>query len=346
MTRTVLATITQKELLTSTVTRLALQFAEGEQPFYRAGQFVKVVFRHTGREERRSYSIITAPVTGQPISIAVKRIDNGLGSRYLCDIAQPGDTLEIAGAEGLFTLPNDLPGATTILLFAAGIGITPIFCLVTELLGNGHSGRIVVIYSGTTAREMALYEELQQLSATHNGQLAIHFYQSDHFQLERARLNKALVSALAVALLQGGEPILAYLCGPKAYERMVTYGLEEAGLPPEAIRKEQFTTSNSLPANRVPPDTSAHEVTVSIREQVYRITTGYPVSILEAALNAGIEIPYSCRTGVCGSCIATCTSGKVWMNHNEVLTGRDIAAGRVLCCQSFPQTDDVSLLLG
>lgn len=69
----------------------------------------------------------------------------------------------------------------------------------------------------------------------------------------------------------------------------------------------------------------------------------YPDTILAAAKARSIELPYSCEAGRCGSCIAACTQGKVWMRYNEVLTDSEVAKGRVLTCQSFPVGGDVDI---
>jgi ring-1,2-phenylacetyl-CoA epoxidase subunit PaaE len=125
--------------------------------------------------------------------------------------------------------------------------------------------------------------------------------------------------------------------------RMGTYGLHEAGLPLAHIRRELFQTGEPAPAPLAPPDTAAHTVTLLHRGQAHRLLVQYPRTVLQAARQAGLGLPYSCEAGQCGSCAVRCTQGHIWMAANEVLTNRELARGLVLTCTGYPVGGDATL---
>jgi ring-1,2-phenylacetyl-CoA epoxidase subunit PaaE len=133
-----------------------------------------------------------------------------------------------------------------------------------------------------------------------------------------------------------------YACGPYEYMRMAAIALTDDGVPAAQIRKEDFQPLQLVP-KELPPDTEPHQVRLSLAGHEYTLQVQYPDTVLKAAKKAGIPIPYSCEAGRCGTCVARCDSGKVWMSYNEVLLDEEIAAGRVLTCTGYPFGGDASL---
>jgi len=140
------------------------------------------------------------------------------------------------------------------------------------------------------------------------------------------------------------DKTLFYTCGPFDYMRMVTIKLLAEGVPAANIRKENFVIFKTV-IKATPPDQSKHIVTIKSNNKTDKIAVQYPDTILQAAKKNGINIPYSCEAGRCGTCAATCISGKVWMSYNEVLLDEEIAKGRVLTCVGYPVEGDVELSL-
>ncbi len=306
-------------------------------PSYQAGQYLTLVHQVYGREVRRSYSISSAPVLQEPLSITVKRVENGLISRRLIDHAQPGDTLTTIGAAGFFTLPQDIDAFQQLVLVAAGSGITPVFSLLkTALFAHPHL-RVLVLYSNRTPESAIFRESLLALARQFPDRLHLELLFSNNPDLARARLYKELLEELvqryAPAPPQG---TLAYLCGPLNFMRMATYGLHEIGLPLSHIRREQFNPDAATVPHSIPPDTDAHQVLLRFRGQEHRLQVQYPLTILQTARRQGLRLPYSCEAGQCGQCAAYCTAGQVWMAVNEVLTDRETALGLVLTCTGYP----------
>lgn len=312
-------------------------------PTYKAGQFLTFPFTSAGREERRSYSFSSSPVMDEPLAITVKRIDNGAFSRRLIDQVRTGDVLATAGISGLFTLPDPLPHGTSLLLFAAGIGITPLYSILKTALRHPAAPSIVLVYSNHSRPATVFYEELVQLQEQYPERLRIEWLFSDSKYLQRARLTRPVMDQLMQQYLTDVSKTYCYICGPTDYRWLVQLLLEEAGLASEQIRQEIFMTDRHA-ILQVPPDQEPHQVSIHIGGRVVRLEVRYPETILSAAKKAGIRLPYSCEAGRCSSCAVRCTSGAVWMGYNEVLTDKDLANGLVLTCTGYPVKGDISLL--
>jgi ferredoxin-NADP reductase len=317
--------------------------ANGQTIPYKAGQYLTFAFNVNGQETRRSYSIASSPVLNEPLSITVKRIQNGLVSRPLFDHAKPGDVLRSTGAAGFFVLPDQLFEQQQLFFLAAGSGIVPVFSLIKTALHLYPALPVVLIYSNRSENETIYYEELKALRAKYPGNFRLEFLFSLSPDLAKARLNQWLLRSLVQQYSNvSPDNMLFYTCGPFAYMRMIEIELQTIGFPAAQIRKEQFNTLKPV-ARMLPPDTEPHQVEIRIRGQVHRLMVQYPLTILEAAKKKGIVLPYSCEVGKCGSCAATCLQGKVWMMYNEVLLNDEIRKGLVLTCSGFPAGGDVVL---
>lgn len=309
---------------------------------YKAGQFLTLVFPRKEGEDRRSFSISSIPDTGVSLSITVKRIDNGAYSRWLIDKAREGDRLLSIGASGFFTLPDDLKPYRQVFFFAAGSGITPVYALIKTLLLRPEKPAITLIYSNRSIANTIFYEELHALQTAYP-QLNIEFLFSTSVNLGRARLSKWLLEILLKEYSRVPySQSLFYLCGPYEYMRMASIGLITQGVPEHHIRKEDFVPLKLEP-KELPPDTEAHTVVLNINGQEHKLLVQYPDTILRAAKKAGLPLPYSCEAGRCGTCVAKCSAGKVWMSYNEVLVDSDLDKGLVLTCTGYPVGGSVSL---
>jgi ferredoxin-NADP reductase len=327
---------------TEDVKTFILQPANGADIAYKAGQFITFVAYHTGKEERRSYSFSSAPALNQPAAITVKRVENGFFSRYLFDEAKPGDELYTIGTSGFYTLPDDMIGTKQLFFFAAGVGITPIISLIKTVLHQYPAIDITLVYSNSNIASTVFYKELTELETRYANLRIIHLF-SDSKNLLKARLSKWMVPELLKANLKADKAeTLFYLCGPFAYMRMVVLSLEEYGVPAANIRKENFNTTLAV-LKQIPSDTNVHEVTLELNGKRYQFPSQYPSSILQSARKHGLNLPYSCNTGRCGTCAAHCTSGKVWHSYNEVLTDVELTSGIVLTCVAYPIDGDVTI---
>lgn len=328
---------------TEEVKTFTLQPSDSSAFDYQAGQFISFVFKTGNREERRSYSFSSAHGIDAAAAITLKRVPNGLFSRYLTDQVQPGTVLTAIEPAGFFTLPENVQTYKQVFFFAAGIGITPVFSLLKKLLHTQPHTSAVLFYSNRSVTDTVFYRELEALQQQYAGRLHIVYLFSTARDLKRARLGKGLVPELLDEYVQPpGAQQLYYICGPYEYMRMVLLALEERNIPAHQVKKENFVTTTPRP-RLTPPDTDAHTVHIQMGKDAYSFTAQYPQTILQAAKKSGITLPYSCAAGQCGTCVATCTRGKVWMSYNEVLTDAEIAKGRILTCTGFAIDGDVDI---
>lgn len=312
------------------------------KPEYKAGQYLTLVFKSYGNEDRRSYSFSSSPAVGEPMRITVKWVTNGEYSRKLLTHANVGDVLDTIGVGGFYQLPDHRPEIEHLFFFAAGSGITPVYSLLKTALQNT-THKLTLIYSNKSIGDTIFYHELQDLHRQYPERFAIEFLFSDIFDVRKSRLSNWLLLQLMPKLMTTAlDKSLFYLCGPTSYMQMIRITLLTEGAPANNIIKENFSTEKPklVPT---PPDVAAHRIEIHLKGKTYQFTSQYPDTILAAAKKEGLTLPYSCEAGRCGSCAATCTQGEVWMAYNEVLIDEEIQRGRVLTCQGFPVKGDVVL---
>lgn len=310
---------------------------------YKPGQYLTLIRPTQTGEIRRSYSIFSSPELNEPLSIAVKRVENGMLSRYLLDEAKVGDKLLSSGTGGVFTLPEDLGHYKQVFFFSAGTGITPGLSMIKSILSKNLQLRVVLIYSNHSPSTAIFLDEIKALENKFPEQFVVEYLFSDTQNLYRARLHQDLLRELVMKHKVGPLDLsLCYLCGPLSYMRMCTYNLVQIGIPLTQIRKEIFIMPSVLP-KQDPPDTSPYNVTIKYMDRIQSFKVQYPEPIHKAAWKEGMLLPYSCESGQCGNCVAKCTKGEVWMSYNEVLTEKDLENGLVLTCVGYPVKGDVVL---
>lgn len=307
----------------------------GKKVSYKAGQFVTMVFTHHNEEIRRSYSLSSSP-DEELLAITVKRITNGEISRFMLAKLKPGDIISAVEPAGRFTI-NDSISSRDIFLFAAGSGITPIFAKLKYALAHQGSSRFILVYSNQDNSSILFKEQLDALAYTSPERLKIiHLLSS-----EGNRLNNITVEQLVKGNLYSDlNQAEFYLCGPFTYMRMVRLTLIFMGIEPGQIRKENFVIE-TVPVQGDHSNFTPRNVKINFRGELHDITVGENQSILQAALQNNIQLPYSCRAGICSTCMAKCKNGKVTMTENDVLTDSDLAEGWILTCTGHPVEDDV-----
>lgn len=307
----------------------------GKKIYYKAGQFITLVFTHHDEEIRRSYSLSSSP-DEDLLAVTVKRIPNGEISRFMLTRVKIGDTLHAVEPAGRFTVTN-FESEKDIIFFAAGSGITPIFAQLKYILSRPGDSRITLIYSSKDRSAVLFKNQLNKLESAHPGRLhIIYFLSSKGDRLNNIRVEQLVRQNINYGIGNAGF----YLCGPFAYMRMVRLTLLYMGIGPARIRKENFVIE-TIPVTQKLINYPPGKVKIHFRGEVYDITVGENQSILQAALQNKVQLPYSCRAGICSACMAMCKSGKVVLAENDVLTDDDLAKGWVLTCTGHPVSDDV-----
>lgn len=329
---------------------LSFEVLEGKKPLYLAGQFLTLVFNIQGRELRRSYSLCSSPDVDEPLAIAIKRVENGEISRFLHHKTAVGDVLHALAPNGQFTYVPDQQIKRTVFLFGAGVGITPLFSIIKTALLKEDNSRLVLIYSRRSIEETLFYDELNTLQEQYPDRFKIIYVSSQSKNLLMARLNVFLIEKIVNEdMCFDRTNALFYTCGPIDYMVTCRIKLLEMGFDISQIKRETFV----LPEDEVDEDdltekkvkhTNTYTVVLNFNHKVYHLAVPYNKTILDAALEQKINLPYSCHAGICSTCIANCTKGGVEMDYNEVLMDDEIAAGRVLVCTGHPTEDGTTLV--
>lgn len=331
------------------VIAISFETIDNEDLGYKAGQFLPLVFHVNGRELRRSYSFFSSPAVAEPISIAVKLVENGEISRFIHHQIAVNDLVEIAPPNGLFTFEQIADTPRTIFLFAAGVGITPLFSILKTALLTEPTSNLVLIYSSRSADETLFIAEIAEWQVKYPERFKVIHLFSNSKNLMRARLNRFLINELVSTELKFDKrDAIIYTCGPVDYMDVCRISLLGAGFLPDQIKRETFV----LPEDEVDEDDSTEKIidtntyTVNLHFEglVHHLRVPYPKRILEVALENKIQLPYSCSGGVCSTCAATCISGGVKMAYNEVLTDDEVAKGRVLVCTARPTQDETTIV--
>ncbi|MFD1142215.1 2Fe-2S iron-sulfur cluster-binding protein [Larkinella insperata] len=335
---------------------LILHPTDGRVVPYRAGQFLTLLFKHLGHEVRRSYSLSSTPgdaspgVASEPLSLTIKRVENGEISRYLLDHLAVGDTLTSLPPAGRFTLDTAPDEQRDIVLIGAGSGIVPLYGILKQALRDEPQSHITLLYANTDEQNIIFYRQLEALHNEHAERFQlIHLLSqpSDDWQkagnIRRGRLNNWLLENMLPDLLRFERSRAQwYVCGPFAFMRMVQVTLVYAGIRLDAIKKENFVIE---PVTRTPPPELArdHRILLRFRGTEYDIDVPAYKSILQAALDHGVPLPYSCKGGRCSSCAGRVRSGDVHMTINDVLTERDLRNGWILTCTGYPASEGLIL---
>ncbi|WP_213571486.1 ferredoxin--NADP reductase [Rhodococcus sp. USK13] len=306
---------------------------------YKPGQFLtlRIPSDRTG-SVARCYSLASSPFTDGAPKVTIKRTAEGYGSNWLCDNVAVGDTLEVLPPSGLFT-PKSLDH--DFLLFAAGSGITPVISILKSALTEG-SGKVVIFYANRDEKSVIFAEELRTLASQYPSRLVtIHW-------LETVQgLPRVEQLASAVAPYLGHE---AFICGPAPFMDTIHNALTDAGMRRSQMHAEVFNSLAGDPFRdaevvEVTDDEVADAATVEVEldGEIHNLSWPRKQTLVDIMLARGIDVPYSCREGECGSCACTLLKGKVEMENSEILDPEDIENGYILGCQARPITDHLKI---
>lgn len=333
------------------VIQINFETLNGEKLNYLAGQFITLVFQVNGREVRRSYSFCSSPAVDEPISVAVKLVENGEISRFMHHQLAEGDLVDITKPNGLFVYHSEREIKRTVFLFAAGVGVTPLFSILKTALVEELNTKIVLVYSSRSADDTLFLEEIAAWQVKYPDRLKVIHLFSNSKNLMRARLNGFLINQLVKEEMTFDKnEALFYICGPYDYMDVCKITLLGAGYQSTHVKKETFV----MPEDEVDEDDgtvkvvdkNTYSVVLHFQGNIHHLSVPWPKRILEVALANKIKLPYSCSGGVCSTCTATCTSGGVRMDYNEVLTDDEIAKGRVLVCTGHPTENGTTITWG
>ena len=317
---------------------------------FRAGQHLTLRATIDGEEVRRNYSLCTRPAEGDWM-VTVKRIGGGLFSNWVGDRLKPGDTLDVMPPHGSFTCEFDAARSRHLVGIAGGSGITPVMSLVRTLLAEEPNSRFTLFYGNRDSSSIIFLEALAGLKDKHLGRLEIyHFLDAEEQDIElfNGMLNRARLDEAISALVPDAPDVDGwFICGPGPMMDAAEDALLNRNIPKERIHIERFTAdrpSAALAAEMAQLQTKAAGATMSVTlDGRTRRVAFTEANILDSARASGLPAPFACKAGVCATCRAKVTGGKVEMAARYGLTDEEVAAGYVLTCQSVPVGDGVAV---
>ena len=313
------------------------------------GQYITLRATIDGQEVRWSYSICSA-VQDRQLRIAIKKVAGGAFSTWANGHLLPQSLIEVMPPQGNFHIPL-LPAASRhIMAVAAGSGITPVLSIIKTMLVAEPLGRITLVYGNRSSSHVMFRQELQDLKDTFLARLNIVWVMSRETQdieLFNGRIGYDKVCELLTCWIDPASIDAAFICGPLEMTRAVTQALVDKGLGKALIKSELFSTGLPARARAVPVMAAGDqlcdiEVVLDGSRRFFTMPKN-GISLVDAGLKAGIDMPYACKGGVCSACRAQVLSGEVDMDNNFALEDYEVARGFVLCCQSFPVSNKLTL---
>jgi ring-1,2-phenylacetyl-CoA epoxidase subunit PaaE len=311
------------------------------------GQYLTLRTTMDGEEVRRSYSICSGPDDGE-LRIAVKKVDGGAFSSWAADELKIGDELDVMTPTGRFAVAPAPNEARTYVGFAAGSGITPILSIVKGVLAREPKSRFFLFYGNRTTSAMLFREALEELKDRFIDRLSVFHVISGEEQdipILHGRLDGEKVRVLLRSLVPAESVDHVFICGPTGMSEEIETTCGDVGIAAERIHVERFVSEfggRPRPKMVVPPSAPPKAFASLIIDGKRReVPVAEGEAILDAALRAGVDLPFACKGGMCSTCRARLVEGSAEMEVNYSLEPWELKAGFVLTCQAKPTTERI-----
>jgi len=320
---------------------------------YQPGQYLTLRAILEGEEVRRSYSICAGLPDGE-LRVAVKMVPGGRFSTWANQALKPGDTIEAMSPMGRFTAPVEPEKAKSYVLFAAGSGITPVMSILRTVLALEPDSDVTLFYGNRTTGSIIFREALEDLKNRYMGRLRVFHVLSREKQdveLFQGRIDADKAGRLLDGLCDVEAIDHVFVCGPEPMINGVREAAEARGLDKKKVHFELFTSPGEQSKAPARATEAAEErdagatvhVTLRMDGDVWQFDMPHGETVLDAAHDAGLDVPFSCKGGVCATCRCKVTEGVVEMENNYSLDDDEVEAGFVLSCQARPTEGTTSL---
>jgi len=308
---------------------------------YDAGQYLSLIFRINGRRYVRPYSFSSCSLVDNFIEITVKRVPKGIVSNHIIDFVKEGDMIEAMQPMGDFTyLSNDVSG--DIYLWGVGSGITPLISLAKHILFSEEKKKVYLMYGNRNKESTIFLNQIEHLQSKYTNRFEVtHFHTRPTIRLDNPNLIQGRIDEHKVGIIINQNNNIKgsahYICGPAGLKESVKKVLSELNVDKENIYSEDFELV------RDPKDFSnihTQKVKLKFNYKEFDLEVIKGKSILEAALDANLELPYSCQTGNCNTCKAIRLDGDLKM-IGLVKERTDLKSDEYLLCCSYPLSGNV-----
>lgn len=315
---------------------------------YKQGQYLSLQIKLNGEIYRRDYSICSSPYYNEPLTIAAKKVDGGKVSTYIYDILKSGDVIESYSPQGNFYTELKDYNHKTYVLIGGGSGITPLMSILKSILVAEPKSKVILYYGNLNKDSIIFKKELDNLADLYKDRFSLYYTLEEHdenWQGLSGRVNTQILTKILIENSLESEKAEYFICGPTPMMQKLNETLLGLGVENSRVHIEYFTApeKKSIEISFDPQNSKERKVKVILGNDEEEITVPPDKVILDAALNADLDPPYSCRSGICSTCRARLISGKVYMKEREGLSDAEIEQGFILTCQSIPLTDDVRI---
>ncbi len=317
---------------------------------FKQGQYLTLKLNIDGKEYRRSYSICNSPYGDKEWRVAIKEVNGGVVSTYLNQKSKIGDTIEVMTPMGSFYTILNGGNQKHYVLFAGGSGITPMMSIIKSVLYIEKKSKITLVYANKNEKSTIFKKELETLVELNTDKLQTVFVYETPEESVNAK-NKGLLTLERINQIHNINPILNadeyFICGPAPMMESVKNTLESNKTAKEKIHIEYFSAvMDELNKQTNSQTTQPANVTANVTIVQYGIETNFTLktlghNLLEAAIEAGVDAPFSCKGAVCCTCRAKVVEGKVMMKNNFALTEKEVEEGYILTCQAHPISEKV-----
>jgi len=340
--------LTVKDIKKETETAVSIAFTvptELSDEFkFIAGQYITIRIILDGKELRRSYSICSSPEDNE-FCVAVKEVQNGVFSNYATHKLKVGDTLEVSPPEGKFILQTATSHQKNYGAFVAGSGITPVIAMIKSVLIKETHSTFVLVYGNKSAEETIFKTEIDALKHRFSERFFVQYVFSKKIIDEAilGRIDKSIVNLIIKNKFKNTSFDDFFLCGPETMIDVVTDTLKENNILLSKIHFELFTST--YPSGTVPSKVldGTTTITIILDDEETTFEMSKKQLILTAALDEGLDAPYSCQGGICSSCFAKVTEGNAIMDKNTILSEEEIKDGFILTCQAHPTSQKITI---
>ena len=340
----------QRETRDAVVVTLAPRDEDKALFDFTQGQYLTFRRDFDGEELRRSYSVCAGRGEGV-LKVGIKRVDGGTFSTWANENLRPGDEIDAMPPMGKFFTPIEPDANKEYLGFAGGSGITPVLSIIKTVLADEPASRFTLVYANRAISSIMFREELEDLKNTYLGRFSvIHVLEQEGQEIDlfTGRIGAEKMKALFSHWLDAKAVDTAFICGPEPMMLAIAASLREHGLSDAQIKFELFASgqpgrakAKAVSAVAVAPGTGVQTtVTLDGATRSFEMPRSGQ-TILDAAIAAQMDAPYSCKAGVCSTCRCKVLEGEVEMAINHALEDYEVRAGYVLSCQSTPLTDRV-----
>ena len=321
-----------------------------EKFIFYPGQHLIIKFIVNGEEARRSYSLNSCPYNNEELEVTVKRVKDGLVSNFVNDTLKVGDVLDVMVPQGRFYAEMDKDNYKTYYLFAAGSGVTPVISILKSALVEEPSSVVNFFYGNKDQESIIFKEELDKLQSQYEERLNI-VHTLSHTKSSWStwtpwKGRKGRIDAADVEWFIENHPPVAqsteyYICGPGAMNVSIRDTLLGLGVPKDLVHIEQFGGDIAANDGLVGYENATLVVHVNGKQVTTKVPQGK--TILQVLKEEKVEPPYSCESGVCGTCVAKVKKGEVKMKACMALEDKEIEQGFVLTCQGIPMSEKVEI---